>query len=268
MRFEDGKFIVEGTVGESIKKIIFHLHNINSPVFNHYKEATLEGQNFKVEFTLEDIKYDDGNAAPENSYLNVRYEINEDGFGTPLNLLPANNGGYAVGQEYRYAGKTWTLGADNSKTFIKWVANTEVYTLTKVEIIDKDGVATLIVEGTYTGEVEYSNLQLKMDKTSDTKQEKYVENTATEAGQFKFEVAINELLTSTTTENSKEEGYFLRLWNKDTSAKIADINSRWASDKLFDKVEIGEYVYYFYRNSLTAWNTLGVVRFEKSALEG
>ncbi len=126
----------------------------------------------------------------------------------------------------------------------------------------------MVIEGTYTGDVDIKNLQLKMDKTSETKQEKYVDNTATEAGQFKFEVAIDELLTSTKTENSKEEGYFLRLLNKESNAKIADINSRWAFDKLFEKVEIGESVYYFYRNSLTAWNTLGIVRFEKSTLEG
>ena len=198
----------------------------------------------------------------------MRYEINEEGFDKPLNLLPANNGDYAVGQEYRYSDRTWTLKADNCRTYLNWSKHNESYTITKYEIAEKNGVATLTIEGTYTGDVDYSKLQLKMDKTSDTKQEKYVDNTATEAGQFKFEVAINELLTSTKTENSQEEGYFLRLRDKESNAKIVDINSRWASDKLFEKVEIGESVYYFYRNSLTAWNTLGIARFEKSTLEG
>ncbi len=117
MRFEDGKFIVEGKVGANITKIIFHLHNTNNPAFDLPKQATLEGQNFKVEFPLDEIKREDGSDAPK-SYLNVRYEINEEGFGTPLNLLPKNNGDYAVNLEYRYNYKKWELKADDNRTYL------------------------------------------------------------------------------------------------------------------------------------------------------
>lgn len=119
------------------------------------------------------------------------------------------------------------------------------------------------MEGTIDSDVAAADIALLLDKTSEVKEKLTVQNTATEAGKFSFTYDISELLLSTKTTQTKEEGYFMRLV---VYGANVNISSEKVKEKLFEPVAIGDYTYYFYRNSLTAYNTLGIVRIENSLL--
>jgi len=265
MRFEEGKFIVEGTCGASITRFVIHLHNTNSPVLNYEKEATISDGTFRVEFVLSEIKNTEGGNPPK-TYINVRYEINDDGY-KQLNLLPETNGSYVVGQEYRYENRTWTLKADPNRTYLNWSEVTDKYRLTDIDLAIIDGRPTLSIVGTTTEAIAADQLTLLLDKTTGTTEKKTITNNATEAGNFSFTIDLSDLIASVdTTDPTKQQAYFIRLYNGDT--KLADLNSRWASDMLWERAEIETDTarYFLMKNTVwssTGWNTLGIVKVEK-----
>lgn len=265
MRFADGKFIIEGSCGADVEKLIFHLHNTNAPVINFTSAAVIENGKFKAEFVLSEIKREDGTEPPA-SYINVRYELNDDGYKS-LNLLPATNGSYTVGQEYRYGEKTWTLKADANRTYLNWSAITDKYRITEVKLELVEGKPTLKIAGTTTEAIEAANLKLLLDKTTGTTEKKYIENSLAEAGKFSFTVDLSGLIASANeSAANNQQAYFIRLYNGETS--IANINSRWASDLLWERgqIETEDAVYFLMKNtewSNTAWNTLGICKFDK-----
>ena len=138
------------------------------------------------------------------------------------------------------------------------------YQITNATISDVGGVATLTIEGiTADSSIAFGNLKLRLDKTSETKEQRDYENQATENGTFKFVIGISDLIAADDMTVKTANMYFLRLFNGDT--KIEDINSKWASDKLFEEVRIGDSVYCFCRNNASAYYTLGVIRVENEA---
>lgn len=265
MRFSGGKFIIEGDCGEDVEKLVFHLHNTGSPVIDFTSAAVIESGKFKAEFVLSEIKRVDGSEPPA-SYINVRYERNDDGYQS-LNLLPTTNGNYIVGQEYRYGEKTWTLKADSTRTYLNWSDVTDKYRITEVSLELVEGKPTLKIAGTTTDAIAAADLKLLLDKNKGTTKQKYIENSATEAGKFSFNIDLSDLIASENkSAASDQQAYFIRLYNGST--KIADVNSRWASDLLWERgqIETDNAVYFLMKNtewSNTAWNTLGICKFDK-----
>lgn len=274
MYFSNGKFVVEGICGADVKKLIFHIHNTNAPVTNITFAAVITEGTFKAEIALSDIKREDGSDA-HASYLNVRYEMNDDGY-KQLNILPGKDGhadyvaGTDYGQEYRYGDRTWKLRADTSRTYLEWSAVTDAYRLSEIKLeLDTQGKPVLTIAGTTTDvTIEADKLRLLLDKTmGDQKEQKYIENSETEAGKFRFTIDLTDLIASIDTATaSQQQAYFIRLYNGTT--KIADVNSRWASDLLWGraKIETEDAVYFLMKNTEwnnKNWNTLGIVKVEK-----
>ncbi len=268
MHFTDGKFIIEGTCGADVEKLVFHLHNTQAPVINFTSAAVINGGGYKVEFVLSEIKREDG-SAPPTTYINVRYELNDDGYNS-LNLLPVTNGNYQVGQAYRYGDKTWTLKADENRTYLNWSEVTDKYRISEVNLELVEGKPTLTISGNTVEAIEAGELKLLLDKNlgaEEEKEKKYIENTATEAGKFRFTVDLSDLLASPNeTAANKQQAYFIRLYNGST--QLSNINSSWASDLLWERgqIETETAVYFLMKNtewSNTAWNTLGICKFDK-----
>ncbi len=265
MYFQNGKFIVEGACGADVEKLIFHLHNTGSPVINVLSESVIENGRFKAEFVLSEVKRVDGSEPPA-TYINVRYELNDDGYNS-LNLVPVTNGDYTVGQKYRYGEKTWELKADSNRTYLNWSAVTDQYRLTEVSLALVDEKPVLTIAGTTAEAIEAAQLKLLLDKTMGTKEQKYIENTETEAGKFRFTVELTDLIASdAATAANAQQAYFIRLYNGST--KLADINSTWASDLLWERgqIETADAVYFLMKNtewSNTSWNTLGICKFDR-----
>lgn len=268
MRFESGKFIIEGTCGADVEKLIFHLNNTSNPTFDFTIDAAIDDQTFKAEVALDDIKRDDNSAPPQN-YINVRYELNDNGFDSNKNnLVPGTNGDYIVGQEYRYGDKTWTLKEESGKrTYLNWSAVTDSYRITEVKLELVGETPMLTISGTTTDTTAAAQLQLLLDKTSSTSDKKYIDNTETETGKFSFTADLSDLIASANeSAANKQQAYFIRLYNNGT--KKADINSRWASDLLWERgqIETDDAIYFLMKNtewSNTGWNTLGICKFDK-----
>lgn len=266
MYFTDGKFMIEGTCGADVEKLVFHLHNTNAPIINFTSTAAIEAGKFKAEFVLSEIKNEEGGDPPK-SYINVRYELNDDGYKT-LNLLPGTNGTYTVGQEYRYGDRTWTLNADSNRTYLNWSDVTDAYRITAVRLELVGDKPTLTIAGTTAdATIDAANLRLLLDKTSEVKEQKYFKNAETEAGKFCFTVDLTDMIASANEiAANKQEAYFIRLYNGST--KLADINSRWASDLLWEKgqIETDDAVYFLMKNTAlteSSWYTLGICKFKK-----
>lgn len=278
MRFENGKFVVDGTCNDAVTKLTFHLNNTTGKQMDIAKDATITEGHFKVEYNLDEIKDKyDGDSIKE--YINVRYTFNGEE-SSYKNLLPTTDGEYAVGQEYRYGEKTWLLKADTSRTYLNWSANTDAYRLTSVKLELLSGVPTFTLEGTLTGdkaEFAINQIHLKLDKTqpSGSTDVKWVSNTATEAGHFKFQIELSSLVASVNSNTpSAQQAYFIRLYTgesaDDSSTKLADVNSRYASDLLWERgqIETNDGIYFLMKNteySSTNWNTLGICKFDKQA---
>ncbi len=125
----------------------------------------------------------------------------------------------------------------------------------------------LTIAGTTTDAIEAVQLKLLLDKTMGTKEQKYLENTETEAGKFRFTVELTDLIASdAATAANAQQAYFIRLYNGST--KLADINSTWTSDLLWERgqIETADAVYFLMKNtewSSTSWDTLGICKFDR-----
>ncbi|MDE6676264.1 MAG: hypothetical protein K2K12_00940 [Clostridia bacterium] len=250
-----------------MEKLIFHLHNTGSPVIDFTSAAVIESGEFKAEFVLSEIKRVD-DSEPPTTYINVRYELNDDGYKS-LNLVPATDGDFTVGQEYNYGERTWTLKADASRTYLNWdaVKDSSAYRITEVKLELDEGRPMLTIAGTTIEAIEAAQLRLLLDKNKGTTEQKYIENSETEAGKFRFTVDLSDLIASVNqSAANQQQAYFIRLYNGNT--KLSDINSRWASDLLWERgqIETDNAVYFLMKNtewSNTNWYTLGICKFDK-----
>lgn len=249
--FEDGNFIFSG-VAKNVQTLTVYLYNNTENVDTYSAVAELgEDGAFTVKIGLAQLALADGN------WYRVRVSI--DG-GEIIQLVDDDFA--KPSQQYTYGARTYKFEGNLA---ISYKTHSYAYSITNLGILDKEGVATLVIEGTYTGDIAAENIKLCLDKTSATTDRQFIDNLSSDKGTFKFEVDISQLNVSDTTEQYGEHGYFLRLYNG-TGTKIADINSTWFSDLQFEDVTIGNFTYYFYRNNASNWYTLGVVRFENQTV--
>ncbi len=259
MLMTNGKFVIEGTCGFSVKKLIFHLHNDGIAKIDRTFEATIQGGTFSAEISLETI-----GAEPSETALNVRYEMNDDGF-KALNLFPETDGSFVVGQQYRYDDKQWTLASDSAGTYLEWKTFADINKITRVSLSVIDGKPVLEIEGTTASYYAANELKLQLAQSTNGKKDKMtVANSATEKGTFRFIVDLSTLAASTRTDDpTKQEAYFLKITNPD---ETLDINSRWASDLLWERgeIEVNGEKYFLMKNhkwAEEAWNALGICKF-------
>ena len=246
VKFANGKLVFSG-VTTNVRTLTAYLYNTTEGIMDYKADATIAADGtFTVEIGLEQLTMSAGN------WYYLWTSVNGG------DLTKVVYEGYDKNEYYGYGFRTykweyWEGIAVNYSGF--------EYSLTEVSIEEIDGKETLVIEGYMKdSSIEASTITLILDKTKGTKEKITVENLSTEAGQFKFVHDISGIVNSATTAQYGEEAYFIRLYVG--GAKKADLNSRWAAGKLFDKVEIGNGVYYFMRNSGTAWNTLGLVRLD------
>lgn len=208
--------------------------------------------------------------------------------GVPLNFRMYLNGSESItklapesldlSKTYTFGGRKYVFGTNAGNIKAQYTELSTGLVSASAEIQDKDGVPTLIIQGNYKGK-SASELQLKLDKTSATKQALYFENKSTQDEQFLFEVDISVLLASSSDKiGVSTEGYFIRLWSGHVDAhddvaevagsKLADIHSVWAKEKIDVKVVIGSCTYVFYRNSTADFDrTLGIARYDADITE-
>lgn len=258
VKFEDGMFVVSGTAQNLQGALDIYLINTNvAGSLNNFVTAqpAQDGQ-FTVRLSLDTLA---GYAVGSNIPFNLRYSL--DGGESKINVA---KGSMDLSQQYAYGANKYTMGVNGSCVAVYYAAVTYEYTITAAEIRDVDGTPTLILEGTLNDEtVAASSLTLVLNKTSSPAQTLTFNNLSQQAGTFSFAVDLSSLELSDQASVSASNPYFLRLY-KD-GAKLYDVNSVWASDKLFEQAEIGGSVYAFYRNNAGAYYTLGVIRLEKQA---
>lgn len=249
VEFKDGYFVVSGTAQNVENLKIYLINSYHSATANNYVEPEFTGEKFVARLPLSVIA-----ELNTSDPMNLRYTM-----GNNTTTINITQGSMDISQQYSFGSKKFVMVLNGSCVAVKCTDNGYAYVISKAEIAEIDGKATLTIEGKLNdATVSAADIKLKLDKTAGTTEAKTCTNEATADGAFKFVVDISDLIASTKTENSKEEGYFLRLYNG--SAKISDINSTWASAVLFEPVVIGDATYYFYRNNMTAYYTLGVCK--------
>lgn len=253
IRMTGGKLIIKGTL-QNVTSLTGMLYNNDNDFVNAV--ISIDGNDFTAEMNLKDMTAGAGNW--------YRFKISVNGGAVTNCKYP---GVFDTTTKYTYETRTYKFVTDYNNTDIALVYSTHTYAyyLSTAEITEVDGKATLVIEGTMKDStIAAENLKLMLEKKAGTTETRYVENSSTEAGTFRFVVDISDLIVSTVTEHTKEETYWLRLYNGTT--KVADVNSTWVSDKLFEPVVIGNSTYYFNRNSSGAtFNTFGICRFENEA---
>ncbi len=254
VKFEDGYFVVSGDA-QNIESLKIYLINTNveASKTNFVAAETNDGK-FTARLSLSVL----ADFAKTNTPFNLRYTKGDET--TPVNIA---QGGMSLNQKYTYGANTFTLGLNGSCVCVKYTAHTYKYAISEIEIAEADGKAVLKVKGTtQDAAIAAQDLKLKLDKTSEVKDVRIYENESEADGTFIFTVDISDILVSTKTDNSKEEGYFLRLMND--AIQIDSINSTW-SDGIFKDVTIGGSTYRLYKNSTDAnWYTVGICRIENA----
>lgn len=251
IKFENGYFVVTGTA-QNVTDLDIYLINTNvAASINNFVQAQLgEDGSFTVRLPLATI----AGYGQKNIPFNLRYTIED---GETINIP---QGSLDLSQVYTYGEYKYTISMNNGCVAVKYNSHGYKYTITNAEIKEVDGKAMLIIEGTTEDEsISYSSLSLLLDYSgklsgSDIK----VSNSATKDGVFQFSVDISDLAGAEDMTVNTAERYFIRLYNGEE--RLADINSSWVSDKLFEEVRIGDSVYCFCRNNANAYYTLGIIR--------
>ena len=245
IKFENGKLVFSGATTGEVRSLTAYLYNSKEDVMEYNADAILnEDGSFTVEIDLAQLTLADG----EWYYLWT--SVN----GGSLTKVVYEN--YDKSELYcsGYRAYRWEYWEGIAIAY-----NSFDYSITNYSISEVDGKAFLTIEGYFKDStIAADTITLRLDKTAGTKQQLDAVNLATEAGQFKFVYDITDILDSTVTTQYKEEAYFLRLFVNGT--KKADINSRWAAQDLFNKVQIGNAEYYLMRNNASNWYTLGLVK--------
>ena len=244
IKFENGKLVFSG-VTTNVNTLTAYLYNTNEGIDSYKADAVINDDgSFTVEISLAQLTLADG----EWYYLWT--SVN----GGDLTKVVYEN--YEKGQYY---GSGYRIYRWEYWEGIAIAYNSFDYSITDYSIADVDGKAFLTIEGYFKDStIAADTITLRLDKTSGTKQQLDAVNLATEAGQFKFVYDVSDLIDSAVTTQYKEEAYFLRLFVNGT--KKFDINSRWAANDLFTKIQIGNAEYYFMRNNASNWYTLGLVK--------
>lgn len=269
IKYSNGQVIITATT-ENVTKFDFVLQNTaTNPTYEQVWENVAIAEDGSVTVVIELSELTN---APAGVPLNCRMYLN--GSGTISKLAP---GSLNLSQTYNYGGRHYSLGTNASNIKLQYSVLTGLVDVT-ADIQDKSGVPTLVVQGKYEGK-SASEIQLKLDKTSETKQALYFENKATENEQFLFEVDISVLLASSTDKlGTSAEGYFIRLWTGHVDAhddvaevvgtKLADVHAVWEQEKIDVKVVIGGCTYVFYRNSTADYTrTMGIARYDAEITE-
>ena len=246
IKFENGKLVFSGTT-TNVRTLTAYLYNTDEGILDYKADAVIaEDGSFTVEIALDQLTMAAGNwyylwtSANGGDLTKVVYE----------NYDSSEYHGYGF-RTYKW--EYWEGIAVNYSNF--------EYGITNYSITEVDGKAILTIEGIMKDStIAADTITLRLDKTKGDKEQIDIQNLATEAGTFKFVYDISALKNSAVATQYSEEAYFIRLFVG--GSKKADINSRWAANDLFEQIEIGEGRYMFMRNSGSAWNTLGLVRFE------
>ncbi len=246
VKFENGKLVFSGTT-TNVRTLTAYLYNTAEAIMDYKADAVLaEDGSFTVEIALDQLTMAAGN------WYYLWTSVN----GGDLTKVVYQD--YDASEYYGYGYRTykweyWEGIAVNYSNF--------EYSLTETSITEVDGKATLTIAGLMKDStIAADTITLKLDKTKGTKEVIDLENLETEAGKFRFVYDISGLINSAVTTQYSEEAYFIRLYVG--GAKKADVNSRWMANELFEKIEIGEGVYYFMKNGASSWNTLGLVRLD------
>ena len=247
IRFENGKLVFSGTT-TNVNTLTAYLYNTDEGIDSYSADAVIgEDGSFTVEIDLAQLTMAAGN------WYYLWTSVN----GGDLTKVVYQN--YDKNEYYGHGFRTykweyWEGIAVNYSNF--------EYGITNYSIAEVDGKAFLTIEGIMKdATIAADTITLILDKNKGATQKITLNNLSTEAGIFKFVYDISELYNSAITTQYGEEAYFIRIYVN--GAKKADINSRWAANDLFETVEIGCDTYYFMRNSSSAWNTLGLVKFHE-----
>lgn len=253
VKFDNGYLVVSGTT-VNVKTLSLSLYNAETDKVTQEAELQSDG-GFTVSFAIEQL------TAGNGTWYRLKYDANNtglitlsyyDGFDTSVDYLSTTRRYY------------FTTAYNNTDFALVYASRTYNCVITSATITEESGKAILTVTGTVDNDIPASDISLLLDKTSETKQQLTVQNAATEEGKFSFVYDVSELLLSTQITQTQEEGYFMRLV---VYGNNVNISSERVKEQLFEVVEVGDYTYYFYRNSLTAYNTLGIVRIASSALD-
>ncbi len=273
IEFKDGYFVLKGTAA-NIDSLYVYLINTNvAGSAENYVEAVIAADGtYTAKLPLDTLL----NYAKTATPFNLRYKINDTGAAT-VNIAPD---GFDMTQVYWSGVNCFYLGNNNNCVAVYY--RSDPYGLTKAEITSVDGKATLTMEGTLKADDTAADtvwLLLDENGSGTGAQKILVANTATATGTFKFTVDISSIEASTeasATNGAASRHYYIRLYkgngltveNYSSGTKIADVNSRWLADRLFDGITVvGDgSEYFFIRNTTNAtYNTLGIIRVGKDA---
>lgn len=253
--FEDGYFTVSGNAydfdGKTLKIYLINT-NVEGSKTNCVTADIVNGQ-FTVRLSLDTLLGYSQNNIP----FNLRYTVDD---GSTVNIA---QGSLVISQEYYYNGHKFLMTTNGGCVAVKYSDDGCSYNIDVIQIVEEDGKAMLVVQGTIEGDIAAENLSLLLDETKSGKNQIKAENLSSEAGKFSFKADITDIEVSASANTSSEQQYYIRLYNGEN--KAADINSRWVSDKLFEGVAAGDSEYCFARNSESAYYTLSILRVQKGA---
>lgn len=253
--FEDGYFTVSGNAydfdGKTLKIYLINT-NVEGSKTNCVTADIVNGQ-FMVRLSLDTLLGYSQNNIP----FNLRYTVDD---GSTVNIA---QGSLVISQEYYYNGHKFIMTTNGGCVAVKYSDDGCSYNIDVIQIVEEDGKAMLVVQGTIEGDIAAENLSLLLDETKSGKNQIKAENLSSEAGKFSFKADITDIEVSASANTSSEQQYYIRLYNGES--KAADINSRWVSDKLFEGVAAGDSEYCFARNSESAYYTLSILRVQKGA---
>ena len=253
--FEDGYFTVSGNAydfdGKTLKIYLINT-NVEGSKTNCVTADIVNGQ-FTVRLSLDTLLGYSQNNIP----FNLRYTVDD---GSTVNIA---QGSLVISQEYYYNGHKFIMTTNGGCVAVKYSDDGCSYNIDVIQIVEEDGKAMLVVQGTIEGDIAAENLSLLLDETKSGKNQIKAENLSSEAGKFSFKADITDIEVSASANTSSEQQYYIRLYNGES--KAADINSRWVSDKLFEGVAAGDSEYCFARNSESAYYTLSILRVQKGA---
>lgn len=175
--------MVSGTA-RNVNNLYVYLINTNvAGSVDNYVDAQISGDSFTARLPLDTlIGY-----AQTGIPFNLRYKVNDNTAAT-VNVAPD---GLDMTQIYWSGAKIFYLGTNGGCAAVYYTTD-YAYGLTKADIQLIDGKATLVLEGVLSAsDTLPQTVYLLLDETSAGKQKILAENTATEAGTFKFAVPVD-----------------------------------------------------------------------------
>ncbi|MBQ8303133.1 MAG: hypothetical protein IJX97_06310 [Clostridia bacterium] len=250
IKYENGKLVFSG-VSTNVRTLTAYLYNTDEGIKDYCADAALASDgSFTVEIGLEQLTMAAGN------WYYLWTSVN----GGDLTKVIYES--YNSSEEYMYGFRTYKwaywegIAVNYSNTGYK-------NSITNYGIEEIDGKPVFVLEG-YIDDltVAADTITLRLDKTGGTKEQLDVVNLATEAGHFKFEYDLSNIIISEDSTQYKEKAYFVRIFVN--GSKHSDVNSKWAKNDLFVPVNVAGNDYYLMRNNASAYYTLGIVKLENA----